>query len=269
MKLVKKSLVLALSVIVAGVMLAACGSSGGDAPAPAGSSSAGGSGNAASGGKLKMVTESTFPPYEFYDDAGNITGIDVEIAENIADALGMELEIEDIAFDSIITAVQTGKADIGIAGITVTEDRLENVSFSEPYTNAVQVVIIPEGSDIASVDDLTGKTIAVQTGTTGDIYAEDIEGAQIEQFTKATDGVLALTSGKVDAMIIDSAPANAFVAQNEGLTILEEDFENEDYAIAVAKDNTELLDKINDALKEMKSNGTLDEIIAKYINEGE
>lgn len=258
MKSMKKIIVLAVSALLAFAMLTACG--GAKEPTPAGS----GSGADAPKAVLKMVTEATFPPYEYYD-GNEIVGIDVDIAKAIADKLGMTLEIEDIAFDSIITSVQTGKADIGLAGITILPDRLENVNFTTPYTNAVQVVILPEGSDIKSVDDLAGKKIAVQTGTTGDIYASDIEGATIEQFTKATDGILSLTSGKTDAMIIDNAPAKAFVAQNEGLYILEEDFENEEYAIAVSKENTALLEQINDVLAQMKESGELDAIIAKYI----
>ena len=257
MKSLKKVLSIALVAAFAVSMLAACGGSKEEA-APAGS--------AADSGKatLKMVTESTFPPYEYYE-GDEIVGIDIEIAQAIADELGMELEVEDIAFDSILTAVQSGKADIGMAGISVTEDRKEFVDFSDSYTNAVQVVILPEGSAIKSVDDLAGKKIAVQTGTTGDIYASDIEGASIESFTKSTDGILALTSGKVDAMIIDNEPAKKFVDENEGIFILEEEFENEDYAIAVAKDNTELLEKINAALAKLQGSGKIDEIISKYI----
>lgn len=268
MKSLKKVLSVALVAAFAMAMLAACGGTKTETTTtPAGSSAAvpaGSSAEVPAGGTLKMVTEATFPPYEYYE-GDQITGIDIDIANAIAEKLGMTLEVEDIAFDSILTSVQSGKADFGMAGITVTEDRLANVNFSEPYTNAVQVVIIPNDSTIASVDDLAGKKIAVQTGTTGDIYASDIEGAQIEQFTKATDAVLALANGKVDAMIIDNAPAKAFVEQNEGLKILEEEFENEDYAIAVAKDNTELLEKINGALAELKESGELEAIIAKYI----
>ena len=219
---------------------------------------------AASGETLKMVTEATFPPYEYYD-GDTIVGIDVEIAQAIADELGMTLEIQDIAFDSIITSVQSGKADIGLAGMTVTEDRKESVDFSNTYAHATQAVIVKEDSTITTVDDLKGKTVAVQTGTTGDIYASDIEDVDLKEFTKATDAVLAVVNGQADAMIIDSAPASSYVAANEGLAILDESFADEEYAIAVKKGNTELLDKINAALEKLESSGELQKIVDKYI----
>ncbi|MCR5735960.1 MAG: basic amino acid ABC transporter substrate-binding protein [Lachnospiraceae bacterium] len=214
--------------------------------------------------KLVMATNAEFPPYEFHD-GDKIVGIDAEMAEAIAKELDMELVIEDMAFDSIIASVQTGKADVGIAGMTVTEDRLENVNFSTPYTESRQVVILKEDSDITSVDDLTGKTIGVQLGTTGDIFAEDIEGATLERYNKGMEAVQSLSQGKVDAVIIDMMPAKVFVEKNEGLKILDEDFAVEEYAICVAKDNTELLDKINTALSNLESSGELQKIIDKYI----
>lgn len=214
---------------------------------------------------LKMVTEATFPPYEYYE-GNEIVGIDVEIAQAIADELGMTLEVEDMAFDSLITAVSSGKADFAAAGMTVTEDRLENVNFSESYATGIQVIIVKEDSDIKSIDDLDGKTVAVQTGTTGEIFAEDIPDVEISSFTKATDAVLEVINGKADAMMIDNEPAKKYVAANEGLKILEEEFAVEDYAIAIAKENTELLEKINTALSNLRSSGRLDEIISKYIN---
>lgn len=256
MKNIKKILAVIMAGVLASAILAACGGSGSAAPA---TEAAG-----AAGGVLKMVTEATFPPYESYE-GGEIVGIDVDIAKAIAEELGMTLEIEDMAFDSLIAAVQSGKADIAAAGMTVTEDRLKNVNFTEPYATGIQVIIVREDSDIKSLDDLAGKKIAVQTGTTGEIYAEDIEGAEIQSFTKATDAVLEVLNGKADAMMIDNEPAKAYVAANEGLKILEEEFAVEDYAIAIAKENTELLEKINNALKNLKESGKLDEIVAKYI----
>ena len=213
---------------------------------------------------LVMATNAEFPPYE-YHEGDDIVGIDAEIAAAIAEKLGMELKIEDMAFDSIIPAVTAGKADIGVAGMTVTEDRLESVNFSDTYATATQVVIVKEDSDITGPDDLAGKTVGVQLGTTGDIYASDIEDATVEQYNKGFEAVQALTQGKIDALIIDGEPAKEFVKEAEGLKILDEAFTEEEYAIAIAKDNTDLEEKINDALGELKDSGKLDEIIAKYI----
>ena len=177
----------------------------------------------------------------------------------------MELVIEDMAFDSIIAAVSSGKADIGVAGLTVREDRLEFVNFTEPYTQAAQVIIVKEDSDVTTPDDLTGKIIGVQLGTTGDIFCDDIEDAKIERYNKGFEAVQALIQGKVDAVLIDREPAKVFATENEGLKVVDEEFTIEDYAIAIAKDNTELLEKINGALDTLKKSGKLAEIIDKYI----
>lgn len=215
-------------------------------------------------GKLVMATNAEFPPYE-YRDGDKVVGIDAELAQAIAEKLNMELVIEDMAFDSIIVAVQSGKADVALAGMTVTEDRLKNVSFSNTYANATQVIIVKEGSSVTGPDDLIGKTVGVQLGTTGDIYAEDIENVKIDRYNKGYEAVQALTQGKVDAVIIDNEPAKVFVAQNTGLKILDEEFTVEEYAIAVKKENTDLLNKINTALADLKSSGKLQQIIDKYI----
>lgn len=220
---------------------------------------------APAGGQLIMATNAEFPPYE-YREGDQIVGIDADIAAAIAEELGMELVIEDMQFDSIIAAVQSGKADIGVAGMTVTEDRLATVNFSTPYTQAAQVIIVKSDSEITTPDALAGKTIGVQLGTTGDIYAEDIEDATIDRYNKGFEAVQALLQGKVDAVIIDREPANVFVEQNEGLKVVDEEFTVEDYAICIAKDNTELLEKINTALATLQESGKLDEIKAKYIN---
>ena len=223
-------------------------------------------GTEAAGGVLVMATNAEFPPYE-YHDGGEIVGIDAEIAKAIADELGMELEIEDIAFDSIIPEITSGKADMGLAGMTVTEDRKQSVDFTDTYAKASQKIIVKEDSAIASPDDLTGVIVGVQQGTTGDIYVSDLEadGTTVELYNKGFEAVQALSQGKIDAVVIDGEPAKTFVAQTEGLKILEESFTDEEYAIAVKKGNTELLEKINGALKTLKDNGTLDEIVAKYI----
>lgn len=217
---------------------------------------------------LVMATNAEFPPYEYYEGE-EIVGIDAEIAAAVAGELGMELKIEDMAFDSIIAAVTSGKADIGAAGMTVTPEREESVSFTDTYARATQVIIVKEGSEVASPDDLVGKTVGVQLGTTGDIYAEDIENATVERYNKGFEAVQALTQDKIDAVVIDGEPAKEFVADAEGLKILDEAFTEEEYAIAVAKDNEELLNQINDALAALKESGKLDEIVAKYISADE
>ncbi|MDE6764391.1 MAG: basic amino acid ABC transporter substrate-binding protein [Oscillospiraceae bacterium] len=214
---------------------------------------------------LVMATNAEFPPYE-YREGDQIVGIDAEIAQAIADDLGLELVIEDMAFDSLIAAVQSGKADMVLAGMTVREDRLENVNFSDPYTTAAQVVIVKDGSSVTSPADLVGKKVGVQLGTTGDSYAEDIEDVTVERFNKGFEAVQSLLQDKVDAVIIDREPAKVFVSENEGLIILDEEYTLEDYAIAIAKENNELLEQVNASLAKLKESGKLKEIEDKYIN---
>ena len=218
---------------------------------------------------LTMGTNASFPPYEFYENE-KIVGIDAEIAAAIAEKLGMELKIEDMEFKAIIPAVTTGKIDFGMAGMTVTEERLQSVNFSETYATGIQAIIVKEGSEIKSVDDLyaEGATwkVGVQDATTGDIYCTDDFGEdRVSKFPVGADAVEALKTGKVDCVIIDNEPAKAYVAANEGLTILDTQYAVEDYAIAVALENTELLEKINGALKELIDDGTVKAIIEKYI----
>lgn len=220
----------------------------------------------AEGGTLVMGTESTFPPYEYVGESGEVVGIDAEIAEAIAEKLGMELEIKDMAFDSLIPAVQGGTIDVALAGMTVTDERLESVDFSDSYATGIQVIIVPEGSEIATVDDLEGHTIGVQSGTTGDIYCTGDYGQEnVKQFANGALAVAALVNGQVDCVVIDNEPAKNFVEANEGLVILDTEYAVEDYAIAVSKDNTELLEQINAAMKALKEDGTIDSIIEKYI----
>lgn len=218
-----------------------------------------------SSGKLVMATNAAFPPYE-YVEGSEIVGIDAEIAKLIADDLGKELVIEDMAFDSIIAAVQSGKADIAMAGMTVTEDRKQNINFSDPYTEAAQVIVVKNDSTVATPDDLAGKTIGVQIGTTGDIYAEDIENATIERYSKYFEAINALTQGKIDAVIVDREPGKVFVGENADLKMIDEEFTLEEYAIGVAKDNEQLLNDINASLKKLQDSGKIDEIINKYIS---
>ena len=218
-------------------------------------------------GVLTMGTNAAFPPYEFIGADGSVTGIDAEIAKAVADKLGMELEIKDMDFDSLITAVKTGSIDVCLAGMTVTEERKNSVSFSNTYATGIQVIIVKDGSPIKSVDDLAGKTIGVQTGTTGDIYCTDDYGQEyVKQFNNGPLAVTALKNGQVDCVIIDNEPAKTFVANNKGLKILETEYVTEDYAAAINKNNTKLLNDFNKALDELKADGTIDKIINKYIS---
>ena len=225
-------------------------------------------------GSLIMATNAEFPPYEYFEN-NEIVGIDAEIAKAIGEKLGMEVTIENMEFDSIIAAVQSGKADFGMAGMTVDPDREKNVNFSDSYATGVQVIIVKEGSAIKTADDLFAEganhKIGVQTGTTGDLYTtEDIEEkglGKVERYNKGADAVQALVTGKIDCVVIDNEPAKAFVAANEGLEILDTEYVVEDYAICFAKDNTELRDKVNAALKELIADGTIQGILDKYITD--
>ena len=215
-------------------------------------------------GKLTLATNAEFPPYE-YHDGDKIVGIDMDIADAIAKKLGLEVQIEDIAFDSVILEVTSGKADIGLAGISATDERKQSVDFSDTYTTSKQLIIVKDDSPIKGSKDLEGKTVGVQTGTSGDILASDIKDVKPERYDKGMDAVQALSQGKVDAVIIDSEVAKKFVEETSGLKVLDEAFADENYAIAIKKGNKELLDSVNKALSELKSDGTIDSIIAKYI----
>ncbi len=218
---------------------------------------------------LVMATNAYFKPYEYYE-GDKIVGIDAEIAEAIAEKLGMTLKIEDMQFDSILTAVQEGSVDFGMAGMTVTEERLESVNFTSSYATGIQSVIVKEDSPITSVDDLFADgaeyKAGVQLGTTGDGYCTgDLGKDRVVQFSNANEAVLALIGGSVDCVVIDNEPAKALVAANEGLKILDTSYADEDYAICVAKENTKLLDELNKAIDELTADGTIDAIVAKYI----
>ena len=223
-------------------------------------------------GELHMATNAAFPPYEMTSDNGGYEGIDVEIATMIAQKLGLELVVDDMEFGSVITSVQSGKADIAMAGLTVTEERMKNVDFTESYATGVQVIIVPEGSDIQTVDDLANdKMIGVQDGTTGYIYCSSpVEdgGYGEDHVTSYTNGAMAieaLKGGKVDAVVIDNEPAKAFVAVNDGLKILDTEYIVENYAIGISKDNPALRDAVNNALKELIADGSVQTIVDKYI----
>ena len=223
-------------------------------------------------GKLIMATNAAFPPYEYIEN-NKVVGIDAEIAGAIAAKLGLELQIDDMEFDSIIESVKGGKADIGLAGMTVTPERQEVINFTASYATGVQVVIVTEDSAIISVDDLFAEgamhTIGVQRNTTGDLYStwdlEDAGLATVDRYSKGADAVQALLTGKVDCVVIDNEPAKAFVEANEGLKILDTAYAVEDYAAAMNKDNTALYEAVNKALEELIADGTVASIIAKYI----
>ncbi len=271
----KKLLALALALVLALGLFTACGGS--------------------KDNQLVMATNAAFPPYE-YKDGDTIVGIDAEIAAAIAENLGMELVIEDVDFGAVLTGVAEGKYDMGMAGITVTDERKETMDFSDTYATGIQVIIVKDGSEIESLDDLfefnedgdpvalknPGIKVGVQENTTGDIYSssavegwgfndlnedESIKTDRVVRYKTGAEAVSALKSDKVDCVIIDNEPAKSFVAANEGIHILEGDNEYaiEDYAICVDKGNTELLEKINKALEELKADGTVDKIINKYI----
>ena len=222
-------------------------------------------------GKLIMSTNASFPPYEMIADDGSFEGIDVEIAGAIAAKLGLELVVDDMDFSAALLAVQQNKSDIVMAGVSVTEERQLVMNFSESYATGVQTVIIKEGSDV-TMDNLGEKMIGCQKGTTGYIYASDSpeNGGYGEDHVTAFDNgasaVQALLNGQVDCVIIDNAPAQEFVAANPGLTTLDGAWVEEEYAIGMNKDNTALLDAVNQALAELTADGTVQAIIDKYIS---
>lgn len=251
----KKLLALVLACAMVTMSLTACGDNNADSSAT----------KTVVNGVLTMGTNAAFPPYEYYD-GDKIVGIDAEVAQAIADKLGLTLEIQDMEFGSIITSVQSGKIDVGIAGMTVNEERLQNVNFSTSYATGVQVIIVPEDSAIATPDDLDGKLIGVQENTTGHIYCSDDYGEEnVTAYTNGATAVQALLQGKIDCVVIDNEPAKSFVAANEGLKILDTEYVTEDYAIAISKDNAELLEAVNTALAELTADGTIKSILDKYI----
>ena len=276
-KISRRSFLAAAGLTVAALALTACGGSASTASSAAASSAAASSEAASTSasaaelttveaGKLTMATNAAFPPYEMTTDAGAFEGIDIETAQAIADKLGLELQIDDMDFDAALLSVQQGKADIVMAGVTVTDERKNVMDFSDSYATGIQSIIVPEGSDIASPDDLAGKKIGTQRGTTGYLYCSDDFGEDaVVAYDNGLTAVQALNNGQVDAVVIDNAPAKSFVEANPGLKILDTAYAQEDYAIGVAKGNTALLDAINSALEELQADGTLQAIVDKYI----
>ena len=275
-KISRRSFLAAAAVSAATLALTACGGSASTASSAASSvaaSSEAASTSAAAAelttveaGKLTMATNAAFPPYEMTTDAGAFEGIDIDTAQSIADKLGLELQIDDMDFDAALLSVQQGKADIAMAGVTVTDERKNVMDFSDSYATGIQSIIVPEGSDIASPDDLAGKMIGTQRGTTGYIYCSDDFGDDaVVAYDDGLTAVQALNNGQVDAVVIDNAPAKEFVAANPGLVLLDTSYAEEDYAIGMAKGNTALEDAVNAALEELKADGTLQSIVDKYI----
>ena len=274
-KISRRSFLAAAGLSVAALALTACGGSSASTASSVASSAASSeaaSTSAAAGelttveaGKLTMATNAAFPPYEMTTDAGEFEGIDIETAQAIADKLGLELQIDDMDFDAALLSVQQGKADIVMAGVTVTDERKAVMDFSNSYATGIQSIIVPEGSDIASPVDLAGKKIGTQRGTTGYIYCSDDFGDEnVVAYDDGLTAVQALNNGQVDAVVIDNAPAQEFIAANPGLKILDTSYAEEDYAIGMAKGSS-LEDAVNAALKELKADGTLQSIVDKYI----
>ena len=274
-KITRRSFLAAAGLTAAALALTACGGSSSStasstassaASSEAASSSAAAELTTVEAGKLTMATNAAFPPYEMTTDTGAFEGIDVDTAQAIAEKLGLELQIDDMDFDAALLSVQQGKADIVMAGVTVTDERKAVMDFSDSYATGIQSIIVPEGSDIATPDDLAGKKIGTQRGTTGYIYCTDDFGEDsVVAYDNGLTAVQALNNGQVDAVVIDNAPAKEYVAANPGLKVLETSYAEEDYAIGMSKDNTALVEAVNAALEELKADGTLQSIVDKYI----
>ena len=270
-KITRRSFLAAAGLSVAALALTACGGSSSSVASSVASSAAASSEaastSAAAGelttveaGKLTMATNATFPPYEMTTDSGEFEGIDIDTAKAIADKLGLELQIDDMDFDAALLSVQQGKADIAMAGVTVTDERKAVMDFSDSYATGIQSIIVPNDSDIASPDDLAGKKIGTQRGTTGYIFGDDA----VVAYDNGLTAVQALNNGQVDAVVIDNAPAKEYVAANPGLKVLDTSYAEEDYAIGMAKGSS-LEAAVNAALEELKADGTLQAIVDKYI----
>ena len=274
-KINRRSFLAAAGLTAAALALTACGGSASSTASSTASSAA--SSEAAStsaaaelttveAGKLTMATNAAFPPYEMTTDAGEFEGIDIDTAKAIAEKLGLELQIDDMDFDAALLSVQQGKADIVMAGVTVTDERKAVMDFSDSYATGIFSIFVPNDSDIASPDDLAGKKIGTQRGTTGYLYCSDDFGEDaVVAYDNGLTAVQALNNGQVDAVVIDNEPAKAYVESNPGLKILDTSYAEEDYAIGMNKSNTALLEAVNAALEELKADGTLQAIVDKYI----
>lgn len=216
--------------------------------------------------KIFVGTNAEFPPFE-YLEKGEVTGFDIELVNEIGKVMDADVKVLDMSFDGLLPALQMKKVDLVIAGMTATEERKKTVSFTQPYYIASQVIIVKEGNNsIKSFDDLKGKKVAVMLGFTGDTIVSEIEGVNVERFNAAYAGIMALQADKVEAVVLDSEPAKNYVKQNPGLVLAEADAEQEEYAIALRKNDKALLEKVEKALAELKANGTYDALIKKYFN---
>ena len=253
-----------LTVVLALALIAALAACGGQTQTTTSSSGL----KTVESGKLHMSTNASFPPYEMTTDDGGFEGIDVEIATAIAKKLGLELVVDDMGFNAALLAAQNGQSDIVMAGVSVTEARLEVMSFSDSYATGVQVVIVTEDSPIASADDLGSVAkIGTQQATTGYIYCSDDFGEDhVVAYENGATAVQALLNGQVDCVVIDNMPAQEYVKANPGLKILDTEYVVEEYAIGFAKDNSQLVDAVNKALAELTADGTVQSIVDKYIN---
>jgi polar amino acid transport system substrate-binding protein len=220
--------------------------------------------------QLVMATNAAFPPFEFINDAGEFDGFDVHLARAIANILGRDLVINDMEFTAALAAVTAGQADVAIAAITIRADRLETMDFSTPYFETTIVAIVPQDSGITSPAELSDKRIAVQFGTTSDLFCEDyLPDADVTRLNRAPDTVLELNLGRVDAIVIDRAVADQFINDNPGLRILDEPLGSETYGIALQKGNTELLNRINAALQQLRDNGEYQRIYDMFFKGAE
>lgn len=289
MKKLHKILAMCLALVMMAVVFGACSAPAAEAPSgsasteatapasPSESASDASSGDSAvaaikAKGELVMLTNAAFPPFEYLGDDQQPAGVDIDVAQAIADELGVELKVVDMEFDGIVPALMAGKGDIGAAGMTVTEERLESVDFSTKYATSSQYMIVKKDSDIATKDDLKGKKIGVQQGTTGDIYATDedgengVEAEEVLRYSNAMGAAMALMSDKIDVVIVDELPAKSIVAENDSLKMIDEKLTTEQYAIAVKKDS-DLTAEINKVLDKLIADGTIDELILKHTTE--
>ena len=270
----KKFLALLLASVMTMSLLTACGNKTAEAEVAAETTEEGAAdteaavSEALADGVLTVGTNAEFPPFEYVDDNGEPDGFDMALIKAIGEKLGVEVVIDNMEFASLVSSIGS-KIDVAIAGMTVTPERQESVNFSDSYYEAVQYVILPADSEIATADDLVGKTIGVQLGTTGDFIASDIADITVSQYNKAVDAVNDLINGRVDCVIVDKNPALVFEAKFEGQVVAVDGaqfaFEPEEYAIAMPKDDAALAEQINAALEEIKADGTFDELVKTYI----
>lgn len=276
----KKIIAFLLTVVMAVALFAACAPAApAQSSAPAASESAASSEDPAGAvmnagstldkikekGEIVLLTNAQFPPYEYLGDDNKPAGVDIDIANMIAEELGVKLKVVDMDFDGLIPALNGGKGDFVAAGLTITDERKQSVDFSEPYANATQLIIVnKENPKVANADDFIGKTIGVQLGTTGDIYVSEVEGATVKQYKSGLEASMDLANGKLDAVVLDQLPAESIVASNDTLTLIDTPFTEEQYAMAVKKGDAELADAINKVLKQLMDAGKVAEMTSAH-----